>query len=130
MPFTTPSRFTLITQSQIFFGVPIVDPLATPALLKITWTAPNSFSAASRNPSTSASLATSQCTPITVAPCERISSDLSIQRAVLDVAQHDVHASLRELNGGGEADAAGPARDHGCLALQFHSSSFLVNLSE
>jgi len=25
MPFTTPSRFTLITQSQIFFGVPIVE---------------------------------------------------------------------------------------------------------
>ncbi len=74
MPFTTPSRFTLITQSQIFFGVPMVEPPATPALLKITWTAPNSFSAASRSAWTSDSWATSQCTPITVAPWERISS--------------------------------------------------------
>src|ERR1019366_4983063 len=52
--------------------------------------------------------------------------DLCGQRCVLDVAEHDVRTGLRELDGGGEADAAGPSGDHGCLALQFHRSSSLV----
>jgi len=71
-----------------------------------------SFSAASRKPSTSDSLATSQCTPITVDRATHLLK-LCVVGAV-SMSPTRSSAAFENWNRGGEADAL-PSGDHGCL---------------
>ena len=118
----TPHRLTPRIQRQSSsLTSQIGPPRPMPALLCTRCTAPKRSSAWSRSACTDATIGDVGHHAECLGPLARQVPDGLLERALLDVAQDDLHA----VGGGavrhGPPDATGPARDHRHLALQvFH----------